>query len=90
MLSLALQESDENKVDLKQFLQTDSEGSVKQRTVDGLTADELKDAEAELSKALSEHQLEHAMSILRAFRVGSTEEEKQEAVVSFKTHARLF
>lgn len=51
---------------------------------EGLTVDDLKEMELELSKVLtSPEQLEHAMRILRGFKEGATSAETGSAVVRF-------
>lgn len=85
LLSLALTPCGNKKVDLKQLLETSSSES-DEGTSDGLTEADMREAQDELSKLISAEQVQHAMIILRGFRVGATKEENHVAVVSFKIY----
>lgn len=81
---------DKKKIDLKQLLESSSSESEETGKSEGITEDEMKEAQNQLSKLMSPEQTQHAMTILRGIRVGATEQEKQSTVVSFKMHASSF
>lgn len=86
LLELALKGSscDKTNLDLKQVLESiDSGSEVPGHTTDGITVDEMKEAQEKLSKVVTPEQTQHAMTILSGFRVGATEEDTEAAVVSF-------
>lgn len=85
LFSLALQtdSNDNNLKDLKQYLEKDSsEDAETKSTQEGLTEEELKLLENDLSKQLTPKQTQHAMSILRGLREGATPREREIAFVS--------
>lgn len=89
LLSLALQGCEKKRIDLKQFLRSNSGKPTRDATLNGLTDENLKDAEKDLSKVASSEQTEHGMKILRGFRIGATENEKRAAIVSFQINETL-
>lgn len=86
MLALAIQKCDQKKVDLSKLLDTSSSESDENGTVEGLTDENMREAQEELAKLVSAEQVQHAMIILNGFRVGATKEQNRAAVVSFKAH----
>lgn len=84
--SSSSEESKETK-DLMEIKQTKKNHEVKadsDSSSEELSENDLKEMEAELSKVVTTEQTNHAMRILRGFRKGATESERDAALVSSK------
>lgn len=81
------------KIDLKQMLQSieneETKSEVTGQPSTYITQDVLTILNGEFSKLLTPKETKHAMRILRGFREGATENEKDGALVSFKSMKKM-
>lgn len=78
-MSLALQapSCDNAKIDLKHVVESVDN--------DGVTDDQIMNAQAQLCGLVPARRVQQAVIILHAFRVGATSEEHEDAIVNVKT-----
>lgn len=96
LLGMAIQGptcGDKQKIDLNKMMDESSSEEHKENKIDSsssssedLTDDELKSIGDELEKVVTPEQKTHAMKILGAFRKGTSESEKNAAMVSVSTN----
>lgn len=84
---------DGRRIDLNQIFQSiqneETRAKATGKASHYMTQDELTIINSELSKLLTPKQTKHAMRILQGFRENATEDEKDAALVSFKTQRQF-